>query len=365
MDAMTRVYFCIMITMVTVSQLAAQQMSWKRLAEDTAYYAREYNPEHALIMQPGPAQIWDFRSLRAPYALSRKILVSGGERNTTGQLMHGNHMEAMMHLNGTASTIFQVMEENPVCKSEQLVFTVTPAYKPFFKGVIGESFAYRGKMVATFEWPKHMSCLYTPPRLPDSCRVTYSITEDILVDGEGTLYLPTEINSAYRQRVTIKRAARVEISYGPIWKDITLQVPGVRLLTTEDAYRYVSSNDGMMLAEVLLNENQQPARIEFKTHPIATRVVAEESNKPDIYAFPNPSFDIVRFQLSDLTYGKYKLKIFNILGTPIRELEVYVDDPRKTVTMDLGDLQRGTYLYRLQDSHGRTIRTKRVILIQA
>jgi hypothetical protein len=66
-----------------------------------------------------------------------------------------------------------------------------------------------------------------------------------------------------------------------------------------------------------------------------------------------------------LTFGKYKLRIFNILGTPLREMEVYVDDSRKTVTMDLGDLQRGTYLYRLQDSNGRTIKTKRVVLIQA
>jgi hypothetical protein len=357
--------FLYTIMLAAAGQLTAQQMSWKRLAEDTAYYAREYNPEYRFPMQPGPAQAWDFRSLRAPYALSRKIHLTGSDRNPTGHLMHGSEIEAILQLNGTASTVYQVMEDNPVCKGEKLVFTMTPAYKPFFKGVIGESYAYRGKMVSTFAWPKHINCLYTPPRLPDSCRVTYAITQDILVDGEGTVYLPTEINSAYRQHVTTKRAARVEISYGPIWKDITHQVPGVRLLVTEDSYRYVSSGDGMLLADVLMNENQQPVRIEFKTHPIATRIVAEESTKPDIYAFPNPSFDIVRFQLSDLTYGKYKLKIFNILGTPIRELDVYVDDPRKTITMDLGDLQRGTYLYRLQDSHGRTIRTKRVTLIQA
>jgi hypothetical protein len=356
----------LLITICAVFTLAAgaQQMSWKRLAEDTAYYAREYNPEHKLMLQSGPAQIWDFRSLRAPYALSRKLVLAG-EKNTTGQLMNGNEIDATLHLNGNASTIFQVFEDNPVCKPDNLTFTLTPAYKPFFKGVIGESYSYRGKMVSTFAWPKHMTCVYTPPRLPDSCRVTYSITEEIFVDGEGTLYLPTEINAAYRQRVTSRRAAKVEISYGDIWKDVTAQVPGVRLLSTQEFYRYVSTDLGIMLAEVLLNENHQPLRIEFKTHPIATRIFAAEPTKPDVYAFPNPSFDVVRFQLSDLTYGKYKLKIFNILGTPIREMEVYVDENRKTISMDLGDLQRGTYLYRLQDSHGRTIKTKRVMLIQA
>lgn len=356
--------FLIIILSASAISLSAQQMNWKRLAEDTAYYAREYHPEHNLLLQSGPAQIWDFRSLRAPYALSRKIVLSG-EKNTTGQLLNGNQADAILQLNGSTSAIVQVIEDNPVCKEEKLTYTLTPAYKPFFKGVMGESYTYRGKMVASFPWPKHINCNYTPPRLPDSCRITYSITEEILVDGEGTLYLPTEINPAYRQRVSIKRAAKVEISYGPIWKDVTLQVPGIRLLTTQDLYRYVSSDMGMLLADVLMNENDQPERIEFKTHPIATRIFSEEPDKPDVYAFPNPSFDIVRFQLTDLTFGKYKIKIFNILGTLIRELEVYVDDPRKTVSMDLGDLQRGTYLYRLQDSHGRTIKTKRVVLIQA
>jgi hypothetical protein len=63
-------------------------------------------------------------------------------------------------------------------------------------------------------------------------------------------------------------------------------------------------------------------------------------------------------------YGKYQLKIFNILGVPVRQMEVDVDDPRETITLDLGELQRGTYLYRLQDAFGRTIKTKRVVLIQ-
>ena len=95
-----------------------------------------------------------------------------------------------------------------------------------------------------------------------------------------------------------------------------------------------------------------------------TRIISSEPNRPDIFAYPNPSFDVVRFQLSDLLYGKYKLKIFNILGVPVKEIDIDVDDPRETISLDLGDLQRGTYLYRLQDAFGRTVKTKRIVLIQ-
>ena len=96
-----------------------------------------------------------------------------------------------------------------------------------------------------------------------------------------------------------------------------------------------------------------------------TRSFVEEPNKPDIFAYPNPSYDVVRFQLSDLPNGKYQLKLFNILGVSVRDTFVEVDNRRKTIALDLSDLQRGTYLFRLQDAKGRTIKTKRVVLIQA
>jgi hypothetical protein len=330
------------------------------------YYGREYNPEKTFLMLPGPAQIWDFRSLRAPYALSRRIVVAGTDQGpATGHLLNGNQVDAIMQLQGEASVITQVIEDNPICHQEPLTFQLTPGYKPFFKGVIGEDFSYRGRMVATFQWPKHLSCAWMPAQLPDSCRITYTIHEEISVDGEGTIYLPTEVSSAYRQHIINRRAAKVEIKYGIFWRDVTAQVPGIRLITSQELYRYVSADMGMTLADIHVKENGQPYFVEFKTQPVATRIFSAEPVKPDIYAFPNPSFDIVRFQLSDLAFGKYKLKIFNILGSPIREAEIMVDDPRKTITMDLGDLQRGTYLYRLVDSNGRTIKTKRVVLIQA
>ncbi len=45
----------------------------------------------------GPAQIWDFRSLKAPYALSRSIIQSGErEGKTYANLVNGKQTEAIM-----------------------------------------------------------------------------------------------------------------------------------------------------------------------------------------------------------------------------------------------------------------------------
>nr|MDQ3016362.1 T9SS type A sorting domain-containing protein [Bacteroidota bacterium] len=348
-----------------VVEITAQQMHWSRLADDTIYYANEYLPDRLMVTATGPGQIWDFRSLRAPYALSRRVIVTGEhDKQTYASLINGKQSDAILAVAGKTSTIVQVIEDNPLCTG-RLNYTLTPAKKPFFNAILGGNYIYRGKMTTVFAWPRDINCNWKPSTLPDSVRITYDIVEEIIVDGEGTLYLPTEVNNAYRQHVAEKRTIRIEAKIAQRWLDMTSRIPGLPLITYTEILRFVESATGLLLADVEIRDGRKPVRIEFKTHPLITRIFPEEPSRPDIFAYPNPSFDIVRFQMSDLLYGKYKLKIFNILGVGVKSLEVEVDDSRETVSVDLSEMQRGTYLFRLEDSLGRTIKTKRVVLIQS
>ena len=364
MDAMIRVI--LFLTVVLGSNGAmAQQMHWTRLAEDTIYYANEYLPDHVHITPGGPGQRWDMRSLRAPYAISRRIIIAGdNEHGKFAQLVNGKQPQGILQVNGNSSTLVQWIDQNPVCPTRRLTYTLSPPKKTFFKGILGSAYNYSGKMQAVFSWPRDINCKWTPAELPDSCRITYSIEEDIVVDADGTLYLPTEVSNVYRQRVNEKLTVRIETKRGSVWKDVTSQVPGVQLIQYRELLRFVSSDTGLPLVDIEVKDELVPARVEFKTHPLVTRILAEEPTRPDIFAYPNPSFDVVRFQFTNLLYGKYSLKIFNILGVPVKELSVDVDDAHETISIDLSELQRGTYLYRLQDAFGRTIKTKRVVLIQ-
>jgi hypothetical protein len=367
MDAVIRKLYIFCLLWISYPILGqAQQMNWARFTEDTLYYGKDYLPDHRLGTQGGPAQTWDFRYIKAPYAMSRRIIMAG-ERDGKiyANLVNGIRTDAILEVSGKTCEIIQQLEDNPVCPGSRLTYNLTPTYHPFFNGVLGETKNYRGRMISVFAWPRHMTCAWTPPQLPDTCRITLTISEEIVVDAEGTLYLPTEIAQVNRQSVVIKRAIRIETKTGLLWRDITSLVPGVRLVTTQSYLRFVTATSGLPLAEVELNAEGDPLSIEFKTHPMVTRVFAEEPTKPDIFAYPNPSYDVVRFQLSDLPDGKYQLKIFNILGVPVKDAQVDVDDRRETIALDLSDLQRGTYLFRLQDHRGRIIKTKRVVLIQS
>ncbi|MEO6130645.1 MAG: T9SS type A sorting domain-containing protein, partial [Saprospiraceae bacterium] len=297
--------------------------------------------------------------------LSRRIVVSAErDRFTYASLVNGKQTDAILQITGNSTQVVQIIDENPVCPGHKLFYSLTPSLKPFFEGNIGDNYSYRGKMQAVFAWPHDLNCNWKPYQLPDSCRITYQITYDIDVDGEGTLYLPTEVEQVFRQHIEEKRVLKVETKKNYGWNDVTGQIPSMNLISYREILRFVSAETGLEWAEIEVKDNLQPVRIEFKTYPLVTRIFSEKPTRPDVFAYPNPTFDIVRFQMSDLIYGRYKLKIFNILGVPVKETELIVDDPRKTISLDLGDLQRGTYLYRLQDSFGRTIRTKRIVLIQ-
>lgn len=364
MVAMIR-YIILFVFMSLGVLLSAQQMKWTELAQDTVYYANEYLPDGLMVTPPGPGQVWDFRSLKAPYALSRRVVVTG-ERDKViyASLVNGKQTDAILQLSGNSVQIVQLIEDNPICPGNKLLYSLTPAFKPFFEGGLGETYEYHGKMQSVFAWPHDLNCTWVPAQLPDSCRVTYSLSYDIDVDGDGTLYLPTEVNDVFRQHILEKRTLKVETKRGYSWKDVTAQIPTLKTITYKEILRFVSSDTGLEWADIEIKDNYQPVRIEFKTFPLVTRIFSEKPSRPDIFAYPNPTFDVVRFQMSDLLYGRYKLKIFNILGVPVKETDVVVDDPKKTIAVDLGDLQRGTYLYRLQDGFGRTIKTKRIVLIQ-
>lgn len=345
-------------------EATGQFMAWNRLSEDTLYYAREYFPERTVPVNTGPGQAWDLRFLKAPFAISHRI-VPIGERDgkSYGFLQQGKETLGVLDLEGTHAILGQYIEPNPLCPHQRLTYSQTPAQPLFYTGVLGSTTSYKGRRIAAFAWPRDHSCTWTPSPLPDSCRITVTVHEDIVVDGAGTLYLPTESANVLRQRVISKYATRVETLRGGRWTDVTNSVPGIRLLRQTERLRFVQAISGVMLAEIEVDDDHQVVSVLFKTHPLITRIVTEEPARPDILVYPNPTYGPVRFQLRDLAQGNFTLTIFNILGVAVREVAVTVDHPRETVSVDLSDLKRGTYLFRLQDATGRTFRTKKIVLI--
>lgn len=82
-----------------------------------------------------------------------------------------------------------------------------------------------------------------------------------------------------------------------------------------------------------------------------------------MYAFPNPAIVNVRFEFTNLIPGNYKVSIFNILGAEVWKNYYYISGQR-IEKVDISNLRKGTYLYSLQDDRGKTIATKRLVVVR-
>ncbi|MCB0623208.1 MAG: T9SS type A sorting domain-containing protein, partial [Saprospiraceae bacterium] len=85
--------------------------------------------------------------------------------------------------------------------------------------------------------------------------------------------------------------------------------------------------------------------------------------QPILFAYPNPAIEEVRFDFNGLLPGNYDLKIYNILGQLVWERNFWLAGNR-TEKVNLARLRKGTYLYSLVDSNGKTLATKRLMIVR-
>lgn len=205
------------------------------------------------------------------------------------------------------------------------------------------------------------------PITPDSLRMRMTIERRDVVDAWGKLLIPGDIYNVLREKRTEIRQARVEAKVGGmIWQDITGLIPNTDLAGKDTTVYYYFYNNEVKepIAIVTLDKNgKRVARIEYKANDETTDVQNVKSLKPGVYAFPNPAIVNVRFEFSNLPPDNYKLTIYNILGAAVWSQRYFINGQR-IEKVDVSSLRKGTYLYSLQNDDGKTITTKRLVVLR-
>ncbi|MCB9037367.1 MAG: T9SS type A sorting domain-containing protein [Lewinellaceae bacterium] len=208
------------------------------------------------------------------------------------------------------------------------------------------------------------------PITPDSLRIRLNIQRSDVVDAWGSLTIPGGIYDVLREKRTEVRETRLDAKIGFFgWQDITdiaiqaLNIPELGPQTTVNYY-YLSNEAIEPIALVVANESEtQVQRVEYKANNIVSNVQSVDALKPGVWAYPNPAIVNVRFEFTNLAPGRYKLKIHNILG--IEEWrKTYQISGNHTEKVDISSLRKGTYLYSLVDDRGKTITTRRLIVVR-
>lgn len=203
---------------------------------------------------------------------------------------------------------------------------------------------------------------------PDSIRIRIGIDRTDLVDAYGTLQIPGGSFEVLRQKRTEMRETLVEAKFAiGGWVDVTDFIPGADDLLGEqtvESYFFWSDEAKEPIAIVTMDEsNTMPTRVEYKAIDFVSSVSKTVRSNPSMFAYPNPAFEEVRFDFSNIPPGNYQLNIINILGVRVYHQSLWINGNR-TVKVNLADFRKGTYLYSLVGKDDLTLATKRLIVLR-
>ncbi len=205
---------------------------------------------------------------------------------------------------------------------------------------------------------------------PDSLRLRLSIDRTAFVEGWGTMTIPGGTYDVLREKRIEESEARLDIKVGigPFseWVDVT-DIIGLEFLgkDTTTTYRFYSEDSKELIAIATVdNENNDLVRlVEYKYNDVTTNIRYVNNGKPDLLAYPNPAIEDIRLEFMNLPAGTYTVKILNILGIEVWEENYYVQGDLMA-EVDISKLRKGTYLYSLVNQNGKTISTKRLIVMR-
>ncbi len=207
------------------------------------------------------------------------------------------------------------------------------------------------------------------PITPDSLRIRIQINRFSEVDAHGSVLLPDGVNyPVLREKRVESLSIGLDAKLGPLpWQDITGLFPGNDMLPalTTTSYYFFNNNSKEPIAIVQTDPEEEATAINviYKATDMTTPVRPSVKNKPELIAFPNPAIANVRFEFNNSPAGKYQLKVYNILVQEVLSKEYYIEGPQ-TVQVDISQLRKGTYLYTLIDEKGKTLGTKRLIVLR-
>lgn len=346
---------------------------------DTLRFSIDNLPMGLELGEPGPSKIWDFRKLQAPNTVEQVLRPVNesdyGARYPNAGWFYKAQGDAEFFYRKTSAAVlqmgfagginfgannFQVIARNEPNLVER---TAPMRYEDTFNSASSQFIPFSAAFIPD-------TLLAGLPIRPDSVRFNIRITQNSTVDAWGTMQIPMGTFDVLRERrvVISNRGLEVKSNALPIWLPIPgdiLPFPGLTGIDTSVVYYFWNDKSPEPIAVAQTRgQDEQLVSVQFKSDPISTSVYTPPTNRSyDIIAYPNPAIGSVRFDMNGLNDGFYRLRIFNLLGQEVWSKRYQITGGKKTVRLELGNFEKGTYLYSLTDDRGKTLVTKRLVVL--
>ncbi len=345
---------------------------------DTLSIAIDDIPTNITLGNSGPDQSWEFSNLQAPFAENYSV-----EKIQEANPVHENFYDADLFiqfreslrgyykLQGDALRYLGTSGTDPLNFGIDLPVRLEPEglIERRVPLVYGDRYSSEGSANVAFaseDLPQ--AILNQLPIRPDSFRIQLEIERISEIDAWGQLLIPT--GGPY----PVLREKRIEIittvleakfAFLP-WQDISDLLPqnpvlGERVITS---FYFLSDQAKEPIAVIRTNEEEtEIISAEFKGGEVLTQINNVKGLRPGVFAFPNPAIINARFKFVNLPPDYYHLKIFNMLGNEIWKQKYFINGDA-TEKVDITHLRKGAYFYSLVDSKGKTLSTKRLIVLR-
>ncbi|NRB62585.1 MAG: T9SS type A sorting domain-containing protein [Saprospiraceae bacterium] len=373
-----RLLLILSILLYPIIGIAQIEISSTQLPQvgDTILFAIDNLPAGIQVGPPGENHRWDFTTLQSPYTQRTVWQIPSTQQKDKLR----PQIDIMLPLADQEQSFFETKPDGTILKwrteaSDPLKMNITGTViysKPeiYRRAPLkyGDQFEHAyafSQTVSTEQLPQ--TILDALPITPDSFRINLTGERTDQVDAWGRVLIPGGFFDALREKRITTQRITLEAKLGNFaWQDISSLIPSdvFPLSFTRVTYIYYSNELPEPLAWIEMGEQEKFIQgITYAAPNQTTKFQDVNQLVPGVYAFPNPAIVNVRFAFTSLPPGEYDLTIMNILGLEAWKKRYFLQGNR-TEKVDVSPLRKGTYLYSLRDAKGKTLTTKRLVIVR-
>lgn len=345
---------------------------------DTLRTATDAMPTGIVPGSSGADKTWDFSSLSADFS-TETIYLDAAEGSAAADLPNADLYTDL----GGAETYYQVTATqlrllagkgtDPTGFGVEALVKFTPPIiercAPMNFGDVNSSesnasFAFGAEVIPD-------TLLDAFPIVPDSIRIRINQDRTDIVDAYGAITIPGGTYEVLREKRTQTRSTRVDVLLSFLgWQDVTDLIAG---LVGVDAglgdistvnYLFFSDAEKEIIANITADETGAVVNsVTFKDNGLINATADVDLNQPRVNVYPNPATTETSFDFSNMEAGNYTLEMYNVLGILVWQKEVYLNGAQ-TEVVNLNNFQKGTYLYSVINKNGKTLTTKRLVVVK-
>lgn len=328
----------------------------------------------------GAGQIWDFSNL-SPSTINVATYLDASEGEASDSFP-----EADLLLSNELQDIYYKTSNNRIVEVGRTGLDPIAGAVPIEVMVDGNSVLRRAPVSFgdTYDDEFGFELIIPKASLPDSIlaqlgalvtlvgdfRVAVSIEVDEEVDAWGTASMPANMShDVLRVKRTTLTETMVEVQFAGSWVDIsTLPFALPEFLAalldpqTVISYVFLTNDVKEELVNISTDTMGNVLSTVFQTDELVSSNEIGSIRNAEVVAFPNPSYGNLRFEFRNMPADSYTVEILDILGRKI--WTETSNRGQQLMEANLVGFRRGTYLYRVSDSRGNKLTTKRLMIVR-